>query len=303
MIEFHNIFTMQIFLLCLMLIGVISVKTRIVDEQARSSLTELILCVFLPCNILSSFFGAERSQFFSLGLILMISVGVMALSFALAMVLYRRAGAEQKKVLLYATLISNATFLGNPVVESIYGLDGLPYVAAYVLPLRVTLWTVGLAIFTGRKGNLKKAVLHPCLIATYLGLFVMIMDFTPPLLVSRLALSLGSCTTPVSMIVVGSILAMVDPRKIVTRLTVYFTFIRLALIPLLVMGIMLIFRPDPMVSGITVLLCGMPAGATTSILAEKYGGDKELATKMVFMTTLLSIVSAPLLFLLLQRAL
>jgi len=301
MIEFHSIFTVQIFLLCLMLIGVISAKTRIVDEHARSSMTNIILCVFLPCNILYSFFGTERSQLPSLGIMVVISMGIMALGFALSLVLYKRAGPEQKKVLLYATLISNAAFLGIPVIESIYGLEGMPYLAAYLLPLRVVIWAGGLAIFAGGKSNWKQVAFHPCMIATYLGILAMLTGFTPPLLLSRLLSSLGSCTTPISMLVIGSILAMVDFRKIITGLTVYFTFIRLVLIPLLVMGILLIFRPDPMLAGISVILSGMPAGATASILAAKYGGVSELASKIVFLSTLLSIISAPLLLLMVQR--
>jgi len=303
MIEFQNVFMMQIFLLCLMLVGVLAVKTRIVDKHARSSITDLVICVFIPCNILSAFFDTDLSELPSLGIMLIISVGILTLSFLLSLVLYKRAAPEQKKVLSYATLISNASFLGNPVVESMYGLGGLTYVAAYLFPLRLAVWTVGLSIFAGGKGNLKKVFFHPCLVASYLGLIVMITGFTPPAIVSRLVLSLGNCTTPVSMMIVGSILAMVDPRKILTRLTAYFTFIRLVFIPLLVMGILLILRPDPIISCISVILCGMPAGATTSILAGKYGGDSELASKIIFLTTLLSIITAPLLAWLLQHAL
>ena len=304
MLEFHNMFIMQIFLLCLMLIGVIVVKTRIMgDARARASMTDLVIYVLLPCNILSSFFGTSRSQIPSLGIMLVISLGIMTLSLLLSRVLYRKATPEQKKVLFYATLISNAVLLGNPVVESIYGLEGLSYAAVYMLPFRLATWTLGLAIFTGRRGNLIKAFLHPCVVTVFLGLLVIIVDFTPPVLVSRLIFSLGSCTTPLSMIVAGCILATVDPRKIWTKLTIYFTFIRLVLIPLMVMGILLVFRPAPMIAGISVILCGMPAGVTTSILADKYGADSELASKIAFVSTLLSIITAPLLAWLLQRSL
>jgi len=302
MIEFQSVFGMQFFFLCLMVVGFITVKTRMVDAHARAAMTDLILCVFLPATILYSFFGSERSLLPSLGIILVISLGVLILSFALSLVLYKRVSPDKKKVLLYATLISNASLLGNPIVESLYGTEGVTYVAAYLLPIRVAVWTVGLMIFSGNeKGKLKKVIFHPCFIATYLGLLVMAAEFTPPYIVSRLAFTLGSCTTPFSMIVVGGILATVDFKKIITRLTVYFTFIRLILIPLLVMGILLIFRPDPMISAISVILCGMPAGVTTSILADKYGGDSDLASRIVFVSTLLSIVTIPLLFLLLQR--
>ena len=295
MIESYSLFKTQILLLCLIFVGVVTAKVRMIDEHARSSLNDLILSVLLPCSILSAFFDTDRSQLPSLGIILTISLVVLAFSYILSNVFFRKAGPEQKKVFIYATLISNAALLGTPVVESIYGPESLTYVAAYLLPLRVALWTFGIAVFTGGKGNIKKAVFHPCLIATYLGLLVMILGINAPALVSKLVFSLGNCTTVFSMIVVGNILAQVNPKKILTRLTVYFTFIRLILIPLLVMGICFVARLDPIITGISVILSGMPAGVTTSMLAEKYNGDRELASSIIFVSTLLSIISAPLL--------
>ncbi|MCL2602627.1 MAG: AEC family transporter, partial [Treponema sp.] len=291
----------QLFLVCLMLVGWITAKTRIVDVNARATMTNLILFVFLPCNILHSFFSSDRSKLPALAIMLAVAVGVMALSFVLSLLLYRRAGAEQRKVLLYATIVSNATFLGNPVVESIFGTEALPYAAVYVLPMRIAVWTAGLAIFTGSAGNMKKAVLHPCLIATYIGLAMMVAGFRAPLLLERLLFSLGGCTIPMSMLVIGAILAAVDPRKVVSHLTVYYTFIRLLLLPLVVMGVLLALRPAPMVSGIAIIMSAMPAGATTPILADKYGGDSTLASGIVFVSTLLSIVTAPLFAVLVQR--
>ena len=292
--ETTKLFEMQLFLLCLMLVGFITVKIRLVDERTRLSLSDLILNIFLPCNILSSFFGADRSAFVSLGIILMISTGTLVFCFVLSKyVLYPKAGSEQKKILLYATIVSNASFIGNPVIESIYGLGALIYSAVYLVPLRVALWTVGIAVFSGGKGSIKKLIFHPCLVATYLGFLVMIAGFTPPVLVSRLVFSLGNCTTPVSMMVVGSVLGLVEPRQLFTRLTFYYTFIRLILIPLMVLGVLLVFRPDPVILGVSVILSGTPAPITTSILADKYGSDKELAGKIIFASILFSIITIP----------
>ncbi|MCL2065869.1 MAG: AEC family transporter [Treponema sp.] len=284
---------MQIFLLCLIAVGFLTTKAHIIDERARSSLTDLILSVFLPCNIVASFFGTSRSQLPSLGIMLIISLGTMALGFALAHLFFRKAGTEQKKVLLYAALIPNASLLGNPLIESIYGTGGLAYVAAYLIPLRMALWSLGLAIFTVERGSLRKIVFHPCLIGTYIGLIVMITGFSPPVLISRLVLSLGNCTTPISMMVVGSILGLTKIKYLFSRITISFSFLRLVLIPLMVMGILLLFRPDPLITGISVVLGGTPAGITTVILADKYGSEKELASKIVFVTVLLSMITIP----------
>ena len=294
MLETSNTFAMQMFLLCLILAGLISAKARIVDDHARSSLSDLIINVFLPCNILSSFFDTSRSELPSLGIILVISTIILALCFVLSQfVLYRKVGHEQKKVLIYATMISNASFLGNPLVESIFGFEALIYSAAYLVPIRVALWTVGITLFAGGKGKFKKVAFHPCLVATYLGLLLIVTGYAPPPLVSRVFFSLGNCTTPVSMIVVGSILGMVKPKHLITRLMLYYTFIRLIFIPLTVLSALKLLRLDPLITGVAVILSGAPAPVTTSILAEQYGADSELASKIVFLSTMFSIVTIP----------
>jgi predicted permease len=208
-------------------------------------------------------------------------------------VFYRKAETRQKKVLTYATVIPNASFLGNPIIESIYGLDALVYSAVYLAPLRISLWSVGVAIFSGKKISLKKIAFHPCLVATYLGILVMVTNYKPPVLVFRLATSLGNCTTPLSMMVVGSILGTVKPKHFFSGLTLYFAFIRLILIPLMVIGFMMIFRPDQIVTGVSVILSATPAPVTGTILANKYGSDRELASEIVFMSTLFSIITIP----------
>ena len=294
---------MQAILLGLILTGLITAKTKMIDSRSRASLSDLILNIFLPCNVLSSFFDASRSELPSLGIILIISTSIITLCFVLAKyVLYRKVSPEQKKVLLYATIISNATFIGNPVVESVFGLEALIYSAIYLIPIRVALWTVGIAVFAGAKGNLKKVIFHPCLVTTYIGIIIMITGFSPPAVLSKLTFTLGNCTTPISMLVVGNVLGSVEPKKIFTRLTFYYTSIRLLFIPLCVMCVLSIFRPLPMIMGVSVILSGTPAPVTTAILADKYGADGELASKIVFVSTLLSIVSLPLMITLLHFA-
>ena len=284
-----------------MVVGLIAVKTRMIDEHSRTSLSDLILNVFLPCTILSSFFDTDRSKIPSLVIILVISTLTLTACFILAKyVLYRKVDPDQKKVLLYATIISNATFLGNPVVEGVFGPEALVYSSMYLIPLRAALWTIGIAIFSGTKGSIKKLALHPCLVATYFGFIVLFTGFHPPALVTRLVFSLGNCTTPVSMLIVGSILGLIEPKQLFSKLTLYYTFIRLVLIPLSLFAILKMFRPEPMVSGVSIILSGTPAAVTTSILANKYGTGRELATKIIFVSTLLSIFTLPAIIWLLQ---
>ena len=282
------------FLLCLIAVGFLTAKTRIVDVNARTTLTDLVLNVFLPGTILASFFDTSPSELPSMGIIILIAVGTIVFSFLLSFFLYHRTGKDQKKVLLFATIIPNASFIGIPIIESIYGTGALSYTAAYLIPLRTALWTVGLIIFSGGKGNFKQIILHPCMIATYLGVVILFTGFRPPDVLFRLIYSIGNCTTPVSMMVIGCVLGHTKSKNILTPLTLYFSFIRLILIPLAVMGILLIIRPIPsLITEVSVVLAGTPAAVNTVILADKFNADKALASKIVFVSTLLSMFTIP----------
>jgi predicted permease len=292
--SFYDILSTQLLLVSLMGVGVIIARAGLVDKQGTTTLSGLVINLLLPCNILSSFFeGGGRDTLFALGQILIISACVHVAAYFLGKhIFFRSQAPEQQKVLRYGILISNAAYLGNPVIESIYGLSGLTYATAFMLPLRLIMWTLGLAIFTG-KSDIRKTILHPCLVATYGGFIILLCGWKPPALLYRLIFSIGDCTTPFSMIVVGLILAQVRLRRIITGTVLYYTFLRLALFPLTLLGVLLLLKTDPLVMGITVALAGMPAPAATSILANKYHSDSELASKMLLVRVLLSMLTIP----------
>ena len=107
--------------------------------------------------------------------------------------------------------------------------------------------------------------------------------------------ALSNCNMALSMIVIGGILAEINIKEVINKLTFYYSFIRLVFIPLLVLlGCVLVDIP-PLVTAVSTVLAGMPAGTTTAILAEKYAGDAKLAVEIVFLSTALSLITIPLL--------
>lgn len=105
--------------------------------------------------------------------------------------------------------------------------------------------------------------------------------------------TISNCNTALSMMVIGMILADVDLKHLADKKVIYYTIIRLVLIPLLVYLPCKLFGLDSLVTGVCVLLAAMPAGATTSILAAKYNGDAAFATKCVIFSTLTSLLTTP----------
>lgn len=158
------------------------------------------------------------------------------------------------------------------------------------------MWTVGVSFFTegtSKKAVIKKVMTHPCMIAVYIGLFFTIPQVELPVFLDNTIHTIGNCTTALTMLMIGTILAEADLKSMTTKMTLKFSAVRLILLPLLTLIGCYLANTDPVLTGISVILVAMPAGTTTVIFAVKYDGDEEFATKCVVLTTLLSMVMIP----------
>ncbi|HBD01890.1 MAG TPA: autotransporter [Lachnoclostridium sp.] len=296
--EYSRLLNLQGMLFLLVAAGVVLRKKGILPEGAKAILTDLVIYLILPCNIINSFFiefNLEILKGFAVILTIASLIQIGCLMFA--KVFYNREPESRKKVLQYGTVCSNAGFMGNPIAEGVYGAEGLMYASIFLIPQRIVMWSAGVSYFTespDRKTVVKKVLTHPCIIAVYIGLFLMITRLPLPAFLQNTIKSVGGCTTTVSMVLIGAILAEVEPGSILDWGIVKYAAIRLFLLPLLVYVSCRAFHVNPLLAGVSVLLTGMPAGSTTAILASKYDGDYIFATKCVVVTTLLSLVTIPL---------
>ncbi|CUX39765.1 Membrane transport protein [Clostridium sp. C105KSO15] len=296
--EYSRLLNLQGMLFLLVAAGVVLRKKGILPEGAKAILTDLVIYLILPCNIINSFFiefNLEILKGFAVILTIASLIQIGCLVFA--KVFYNREPESRKKVLQYGTVCSNAGFMGNPIAEGVYGAEGLMYASIFLIPQRIVMWSAGVSYFTespDRKTVVKKVLTHPCIIAVYIGLVLMITRLPLPAFLQNTIRSVGGCTTTVSMVLIGAILAEVEPGSILDWGIIKYAAIRLFLLPLLVYVSCRAFHVKPLLAGVSVLLTGMPAGSTTAILASKYDGDYIFATKCVVVTTLLSLVTIPL---------
>ena len=288
--ELQGVMNLQLMMFIEIGIGWYLRKKNLITEEGKKVLTDLIIDVILPCNIIKSFMIELNSQ------ILVISTILQMFCTLISAVCYNRVEKEKKNVLQYATVCSNAGFLGNPVAEGLYGSMGLLYASIYLIPQRIVMWSAGVSYFTespSKKEVVKKVLGHPCIIAVDIGLILMAFQIALPEFITKSLASISSSTTPITMFLIGSIMAGADLKTMVTKTTSAFSVIRLVLIPLAVFGACLLFRVDALVAGVSVILAAMPAGSTTAILAAKYHRDEEFASKCVVLTTLLSMIAIP----------
>jgi malate permease and related proteins len=293
----HRLIDLQLTMFLMMAVGLVLKKIGIVGKEGQKNITDLVIYLILPCNIVKSFMVEfSYNILYTFAGVLVISILIQFFCILLGNILYNKAELPKKKCLQYATICSNAGFLGNPVAEGVFGTMGLTLASIYLIPQRIVMWSAGISVFTetpSKKALVKKVITHPCIIACIIGIILMFTQLSLPDFLNSSIQSLSNCNTALSMMVIGMILADIDIRNMAEGKVVFYTVIRLVMIPLLVYIPCRLFQLDSLITGVCVLLAAMPAGATTSILASKYNGDAAFATKCVIFSTLVSLISTP----------
>lgn len=295
---FERVVSLQGMLFLLIVIGVFSKRKNILPKEANTVLTDFLINIILPCNIINSFRAELRIEvLINFVRIFLLAFGIQIFAIIINNFLYRNQSEERQKVLKYATVISNAGFMGMAVVEGVFGMAGAMYASISLISQRALLWSAGLAYFTkadSKKELFKKILTHPCLVSVYIGLILMIFQIPLPDFLGRTIKSVGNTTTPVSMILIGLILGEIkDLQKFITKTVMFYTTIRLVILPLIVFLVGKFFGFDNILIGVQVLITGMPAASTTAILAGKYNGDVEFATKCILVSSALSMITIP----------
>lgn len=296
--SFFKMVDVQTVLFIYMAVGFYCRKKGIFNDVARDKLTDFVVFVTLPCMIFESFnmeFSLDALKQGAVALI--IATGMSCVALLLGKVLYNRFPYEEKSILQYGTLVSNSGFAGLPVVSGAYGDEGLFLGSLFIIPTRILMWSAGISLFTKAdfKQAFKKVMLNPGIIAVEVGLIRMILQIPLPHFVDTAVDNLGACTSPMAMALVGAILADVPLKTVFDPKSFYLVAVRQFLLPGICLVALRLLGMDPLTIGVSVVITGMPIGSTTAILAQKYGADAQFASKCVFISTLTSLVTVPIL--------
>ena len=303
MSPFQTMAALQAQLFLFIIAGVVLTKIGTITPAGRKSLSDLLINFILPCNIICSFqLDLTGDTLAACGVMIAVSLGVQLFYLLVSRVIYPSASPGRLACLRYATVCSNAGFHGIPIIGGIYGAMGTLLTSVLLIPQRMVMWSAGLSLFTRTDGKsvAKKLATHPCIVSVLIGFALMLLG--NPALPGPLQKALSgasSCNTCLSMLVIGSILAGAEHIDFKDRMMWWYTLVRLLLIPLAVYAVLSLLPIDPLVRNVMVLASGMPAGSTTAILAARYDGDAPFASCLIFISTLFSLVTLPLLCLLL----
>lgn len=296
-------FQLQLTMFLMLAVGFICAKRGLLNEKGRESITNVFISIMIPCSIVSSFYSSLTPKLLVRGAWMVAAyTGTLTFCWLAGKILYRPFETSKKQVLNYATMISNAQFMGFIIVEAVLGEEGLVLAALAMIPGNIFTWTIALAQFTkiNGKDGIKNTLTHPCFLSVVIGVFLAALRIPLPASLTDGIQRFGDCVMPVSMLIIGATLSQVKLGDIFDWRLYYYSFIRLAGIPAVLYFAFTLLGLAPEVKSTIVLMAAMPAGTVTAMLAEKHGADASFASRLIFVSTLLSIFTLSIIYRLLM---
>ena len=290
-------------LFIMILVGVYSSKKKIITPAINKTLTDILIQVALPFMIVTSFmFTYDNTIKSNIIKTLLYSLITYIIVIFISYLILLPIHGDKKTILHFANVFTNTGYVGFPILYSIYGPEGVIYGSIFNMFFVIFLWTYGLILFKGafEKKEIKQEIinilLNPSIIAVIVGLIVMIMGIQLPEALLSSMNSIGNMTGPLSMIIIGVILSNVRVKEHLKDWTIYYGIsTKLIIIPVFIYLIFLLLVDITKPEITVIIMTAMPASTMTSILGESYNKEKEYAAIIVSATTLLSLITVPIL--------
>ena len=324
--DFWIVFQKIIQLFLIVLVGFIANKLHVFDRDLREKVTALVLNITLPGVILSTVWGEpdlpEPGQF-------LLYFGMVLLFFAVQFAFGKLAAVlipfpqTMRSLVQFALLFSTVGFMGYPVIQAIFGQEGMFYTTMVNLPFNVLILWAGAALllkdkkkmfengeislseeelrqeteaaaFTGKEW--KKLLLSPCILTSLIAFFFALTRLQVPGVVSEAASAIGQVTTPATMLIVGSSLAETKFRELFNNGWLYIVAaLRLLAMPLIVFFVFRMMTDDMVFVGVLTILAGMPVASTGQMLAVKYRVNEGVMARVISLSVLCCGITIPLL--------
>ena len=281
-------------------------KARVFTDDTNQSLSGLIINVTSPALTVYSVCKQTEinGEVLKLLLVGMAFYAVMPLlAYALAPLL--RPDRANRSVYQLLLIFANVSFMGFPVIQSIYGEQAIFYMNIFNIPFTLLIFTYGVRLLQGKRepgypSGAWNQLFSPGFLSAVLSIAVYFLRVPVPAVIVNALGFVGNVTMPVSMMVIGSMIAGYSFRSLLRERKLYFlSGMKLLLFPALgYLAARVIFK-DPMLAGVVTISLGMPSGSLCAMVARQYGTEEQANTAAmgVFMTTLLSVVTVPLLIL------
>ena len=289
-------------LFMLMAAGFLSYKLKVTTKESSAQFSSFVMKITLPCMTFNSFRRPFSWEIMGeAAAALGVSIDICGFAYLLSLVYPRLLGLKgpERGVHRYALIVSNCGLIGFPMVNIILGPNYIFHAVIFTIPFSIMAFS-GAAWLIAKEGNKApalswKSLITAPLVATLIGLIAFIFSIPLPEVLETSIKYIGDVSTPLSMAVIGMTIAQTDLLQLLGRWRVYITvFMRLLLLPAFVgLACYIAHIRGPLLI-LSVIITGMPAGSTTSILAAVYEVAEGEASSIVALSTILCALTLPL---------
>lgn len=308
---FDTIVNSIIFLAIIIGIGFFSFKFGYLASDIKTAISRIVVRITLPVLVISTLTKLTITPELMKNAIFIAITAVCAIA-----VLYITGVLISKIFKLnkitgvvhsIMTAFGNVIFLGYPLIQALYGETGLFYAACYAFVNDALVWTFALYKLA-KYGNNNvgkmswKKCISPPTVSFAVSILMMVFGLKVPGVFGQVFDTVGSMTTPLSMLFIGATLATVDIKGIVKRLAIMPAFlIKMIIAPVLLMFLLTYIPVDFVAKCVVILQVAMPSQTIMAIMSQEYGADTTYAAEVIFITTLLSLVTLPIVYILINN--
>lgn len=300
--DFLYIVTQMLMLFGIIVVGYFAARRGVWVTEMNRNLSIFVLTITAPCLILSSVMG--EGLVFSgeeIGQLILVSLlnYVILIGGAYLVSAIWHTGPAREGILRFSLSFGNVTFIGFPVLLAIFGEKAVFYGAVLTIPFNILMFTIGIEFVRGGKGVWQafrpKLIFSPCVIAAVAAVVIALLKIQTPAPVAQWFHLLGDMTVPTALLIIGASLTSIPLRAMAGNRFVYtVAALKLGVIPLIVLATFRLLGISPEVTSVAVVLTAMPVGVNGVMFCLRYGKDERLMAQGIFITTLLSVATIPL---------
>ena len=296
-----HIVTQMLMIFGIVLVGLFAAKRDLWSGDLDRKLSVFIMNISMPALILASVMGKdlafENSELVALGVVAVVNyIVLIGLAYLIPHVF--KVNKARMGICRFMLAFGNVSFIGYPVCDAVFGSKAVFCASVLNIPFNLLVFTIGVSFINGGKAKSAfspKLILSPCVIASLRAVVIAIARIKRPVPGGEWVHLLGDLTTPCALLIIGSSLSHIPVRDMFGNRFVYsMTLLRLIVLPLAVGAVLALMGINPFVSDVAVVLSAMPVATNGIMLCLQYGKDERVMTQGLFFTTLMSVVTIPL---------
>ncbi len=296
-----HIITQMLMIFGIVLVGLFAAKRNLWAGELDRKLSVFIMNISMPALILASVMGKdlafENSELIALAVVAVVNY-VVLIGLAYLIPHLFKVNKARLGICRFMLAFGNVSFIGYPVCDAVFGSKAVFCASVLNIPFNLLVFTIGVSFINGGKAKSAfspKLILSPCVIASLIAVVIAVARIQMPTPVGQWFHLLGDLTTPCALLIIGSSLSHIPVRDMFGNRFVYsMTVLRLIILPLAVGGVLALMGVNPFVSDVAVVLSAMPVATNGIMLCLQYGKDERVMTQGLFFTTLMSVVTIPL---------